>query len=132
MRENTDQKNSEYGHFSRSVSLRYSILMFYVISAKYNKARVNSDYGNIFFIIYGLLKMLFYHFRMIDFSNFKLTFGNSLMKKTPFNGIFSKFIQRFTIRKNFTTRPLKYFCILQGIPFSLLLTISVATDTVQF
>ena len=47
-----------------------------LLCAEDNKVQVNPGYANIFFTIYGPLKML-------DFSNSKITFGKNLMKNQP-------------------------------------------------
>ena len=57
------------------------IRRYFVICAKDNKARVNSGYGNDFFTIYGVLKMLFCQFQKTNFSNFKMTFAKRILKE---------------------------------------------------
>ena len=58
-------------------NVRYFLLIICTIYAKDKKARVDYGYANVFFTIYGLLKMNF-------LSNFKITFAKSVMKKWPF------------------------------------------------
>ena len=58
-------------------NVRYFFLIIFTIYAKDKKARVDYGYANVFFTIYGLLKMNF-------LSNFKITFAKSVMKKWPF------------------------------------------------
>ena len=67
--------------FCNSINVRYSLLIFCVIYAKGSKARINPGYVNVFFTICRSLKMLFSHFQKFDFSNIKLTFATSFMKK---------------------------------------------------
>ena len=55
-------------------NVRYFFLIIFTIYAKDKKARVDYGYANVFFTIYGLLKMNF-------LSNFKITFAKSVMKK---------------------------------------------------
>ena len=98
--------------------------IFCAACTKYNKAQLNSSYVNVFFEIYGLLKMLFCHFRKFDFSNLKSTFVRWLMKK------FFRFLWR--IFKVLYWRLFEYFSILHKSPFSLLIIVCFAMERCNY
>ena len=98
--------------------------IFCAACTKYNKAQLNSSYVNVFFEIYGLLKMLFCHFRKFDFSNLKSTFVRWLMKN------FFRFLWR--ISKVLYWRLFEYFSILHKSPFSLLIIVCFAMERCNY
>ena len=61
--------------------------MFFIICVIYAKdknARVNYDYADVTYTIYGQLKMLFSHFQKFELFNFKMIFAKTFMKKGRF------------------------------------------------
>ena len=69
--------------------------IFCVIYAKDKNARVNYDYADVTYTIYGQLKMLFSHFQKFELFNFKMIFAKTFMKKGRFLWQISKVIIKF-------------------------------------
>ena len=78
--------------FFNSGCTRYLFLLMCVICAKGKEAVANSGYTNFCFMINDPLKMLPFHFRYFQCSNFKITFDKNIYEKSYHCLTSSKFL----------------------------------------